>query len=155
MMPETQADTKTDTQAPISFEVHAEIQVDAPREVVWRSLIEDVGSWWPHTFRDGRVSMEPWIGGRFMEEWEGGGALYAVVTHLVAETLLTTSGQMGMPGARQYVKTFELETMGDSTIVRSTASTLGDISDERREGYRRGGQDVLDALRAHAEQRTA
>jgi uncharacterized protein YndB with AHSA1/START domain len=149
------ADTQTETQTPIAFEVHAEIAIDAPRDVVWRSLIEDVGSWWPHTFEDGRVSLEPWIGGRFMEEWDGGGALYAVVTHLIAETRLTTSGQMGMPGARQYVKTFELESDGDRTIVRSTASTLGDISDERRDNYRQGGLALLEALKAHAEQRAA
>ena len=85
----------------------------------------------------------------------GGGALYAVVTHLVAETRLTTSGQMGMPGARQYVKTYELESDGDRTIVRTTASTLGDISDERRDNYRRGGLELLDALKAHVEKRVA
>jgi uncharacterized protein YndB with AHSA1/START domain len=150
------ADTQTQTQAPIAFEVHAEIEVAAPPEVVWRSLVEDVGSWWPHSFRDGsRISLEPWIGGRFMEEWDGGGALYAVVTHLVAGTRLTTSGHMGMPGARQYVKTFELEAVGERTIVRTVASTLGDISEERRENYRQGGLEVLDALREHAEKSTA
>jgi uncharacterized protein YndB with AHSA1/START domain len=149
------ADTRTDTQTPIAFEVHAEIEIDAPRDVVWRSLIEDVGSWWPHSFEDGKISLEPWVGGRFMEEWDGGGALYAVVTHLIAETRITTSGQMGMPGARQYVKTFELESVGDRTVVRTTASTLGDISDERRENYRQGGLALLDALKAHAEKRVA
>jgi hypothetical protein len=149
-------DTHAETQTPIAFEVHAEIEIDAPRDVVWRSLIEDVGSWWPHSFQDGsRISLEPWIGGRFMEEWDGGGALYALVTHLIAEARLTTSGHMGMPGARQYVKTYELEPAGERTIVRTTASTLGDISDERRENYRRGGLELLDALKAHAEHRAA
>jgi hypothetical protein len=67
------ADTQAETQTPIAFEVHAEIEIDAPSDVVWRSLIEDVGSWWPHSFQDGsRISVEPWIGGRFMEEWDGG-----------------------------------------------------------------------------------
>jgi hypothetical protein len=146
------ADTRTDTQTPIAFEVHAEIRIDAELDVVWRSLIEDVGSWWPHSFRDGsRISLEPWIGGRFMEEWDGGGALYAVVTHLVDRERLTTSGHMGMPGARQYVKTYELEALGDGTIVQTTASTLGDISDERREDYRRGGLELLDAFKAFVE----
>jgi hypothetical protein len=62
---------------------------------------------------------------------------------------------MGMPGARQYVKTYELEPAGERTIVRTTASTLGDISDTRRENYRRGGVELLDALKAHAEHRAA
>jgi uncharacterized protein YndB with AHSA1/START domain len=149
------ADTQMDTQTAISFEVHAEIRIDAPAEVVWRSLVEDIGMWWPHSFRDGRVSLEAWIGGRFLEEWDGGGALYGVVTHLVDGERLTTSGHMGMPGAREYVKTFELEAAGDQTIVRTTASTLGDISDERRENYRRGGLELLDALKTFAETRAA
>jgi hypothetical protein len=62
---------------------------------------------------------------------------------------------MGMPGARQYVKTYELEATGEGTIVRTTASTLGDISDERRENYRRGGLELLDALKGFAEARAA
>jgi hypothetical protein len=49
------------------------------------------------------------------------------------------------------VKTYELEALGDDTIVRTTASTLGDISDERRENYRRGGLELLDALKAFVE----
>jgi hypothetical protein len=77
------------------------------------------------------------------------------VTYLVEGQRLTTSGHMGMPGARQYVKTYELEAAGDGTIVRTTASTLGDISDERREGYRRGGLELLDALKGFAEARAA
>ena len=53
------------------------------------------------------------------------------------------------------MKTYELESVGERTIVRTTASTLGDISDERRENYRRGGLELLDALKAHAEHRAA
>jgi uncharacterized protein YndB with AHSA1/START domain len=145
-----------DTQTPIAFEVHAEVEIAAPPEVVWRALMEDVGSWWPHSFsNDPRISMEPWIGGRFMEEWDGGGALYALVTHIVDGKRLTISGAMGMQGARQYVKTYELEAAGDRTIVRTTASTLGDIPDEMREGYRAGGIELLDALKAYAEKKVA
>ena len=140
-----------ETQVPVVFEVLAEVTVDAPPEVVWRSLLEDVGEWWPHSFRHGRISLEPWVGGRFLEEWEGGGALYAVVTHLVQGARLTISGAMGMQGARQYVKTYELEPSGAGTVVRTTASTLGDIPDDLRESYRTGGLELLEALRAHAE----
>jgi hypothetical protein len=35
------ADTQAETQTPIAFEVHAEIEIDAPSDVVWRSLIEE------------------------------------------------------------------------------------------------------------------
>jgi uncharacterized protein YndB with AHSA1/START domain len=146
----------TETQSPVAFDVQAEVRIDAPTDVVWRSLIEDIGTWWPHSFSDDpRISLEPFVGGRFMEEWDGGGALYALVTHLVQGERLTVSGAMGMSGARQYVKTYRLESDGDGTVVRTVASTLGDIPDEMREGYRTGGIEVLDALKTHAEKRAA
>jgi hypothetical protein len=39
-------------------------------------------------------------------------------------------------------------------VVRTVASTLGDIPDEMRESYRAGGEEVLRSLKAHAERRT-
>ena len=146
----------TDSQMPVSFDLRAEVRIDAPVEVVWRSLVEDVGAWWPHSFSEQpRISMEPWVGGRFMEEWDEGSALYALVTHMVTGARLTVSGPMGMRGARQYVKTYELAADGDGTVVTTTASMLGDIDDELREGYRTGGEELLQALKAHAEGRGA
>jgi uncharacterized protein YndB with AHSA1/START domain len=68
--------------SPVAFELTAQIEIDAPAEMVWRSLTEDIGSWWPHSFSDDpKITLEPWVGGRFLEEFgDGGGALYAVVT---------------------------------------------------------------------------
>jgi uncharacterized protein YndB with AHSA1/START domain len=144
----------TDSQTPVAIDLHAEVRIDAPVDIVWRSLVEDVGAWWPHSFSDDpKISMEPWVGGRFMEEWDGGSALYAVVTHMVTNARLTVSGAMGMRGARQYVKTYELAADGDATVVTTTASMLGDIDDETRGNYDTGGKDLLQSLKAHAEAR--
>jgi uncharacterized protein YndB with AHSA1/START domain len=144
----------TDSQTPVSFDLHAEVRIEAPVDVVWRSLVEDVGAWWPHRFSEQpKISIEPWVGGRFMEEWDGGSALYALVTHLVTGARLTVSGPMGMRGARQYVKTYELTADDDATVVTTTASMLGDIDDELREGYRAGGEELLQALKTFVEQR--
>ena len=147
LMPDTEV-------APVAVELHAEIAIDAPIEVAWRSLVEDVGAWWPHSFSDApRIGMEPWVGGRFMEEWDGGSALYAFVTHMVTNARLTISGPMGMRGARQYVKTYEFSADGDQTIVRTSASMLGDIADELRTGYRDGGEELLQAFKTYVEAR--
>jgi uncharacterized protein YndB with AHSA1/START domain len=146
------------TQTPVSFEVEAEIRIDAGIADVWRALTEDIGAWWPHSFTDEpfRIALEPWIGGRFYEQFDegGAGALYALVTYLEPGRTLRVSGAMGMPGARQYVKTYRLESDGDVTVVRTTSSTLGDIPDEMRENYRSGGEGVLAALKQHLEARS-
>ena len=148
----------TMTQTPVSFEVEAEIRIDAGVDDVWRALTEDIGEWWPHSFTDEpfRIALEPWIGGRFYEQFDesGAGALYAVVTYLEPGRTLRVSGAMGMPGARQYVKTYRLESDGGVTVVRTTSSTLGDIPDEMRENYRSGGEGVLAAMKQHLEARS-
>jgi uncharacterized protein YndB with AHSA1/START domain len=141
-------------QTPVAFELTAEIEIDAPIDVVWRSLTEDIGTWWPHSFSDEpKIALEPWIGGRFWEEFGdvGSGALYGVVTHLRPLRELTVSGAMGMRGARQYVKTYVLDEAGPATRVRSVASVLGDIPEEMREGYRAGGVEVLERLKTFVE----
>ncbi len=143
-----------DLQSPVAFELTAEIRIDAPVDVVWRSLTEDIGTWWPHSFSDEpKIALEPWIGGRFWEEFGdvGGGALYATVTFIRPLHELTVSGSMGMRGARQYVKTYTLEEAGAATIVRTVASVLGDVPEETRTGYDRGGVVVLERLKAHVE----
>ena len=145
---------RTEVQSPVAFELTAEITIDAPVDVVWRSLVEDIGTWWPHSFSDEpKITLEPWVGGRFWEEFGdvGGGALYGVVTYLVPLRELTVSGAMRMRGARQYVKTYTLEESGPSTVVRTVASVLGDVPEEMRTGYDEGGVQVLERLKAHIE----
>ena len=135
-----------------SGETRSSVSLNRWNSRVWRSLIEDVGAWWPHSFSDDpRITLEPWVGGRFIEEWSEGSALYAFVTHIVTGTRLTVSGSMGMQGARQYVKTYTLEPDGARTRVRTVASMLGDISPELREGYTTGGVEVLASLKRYVE----
>jgi uncharacterized protein YndB with AHSA1/START domain len=144
-----------DTPAGQTYEVEAEIRIAAEPGAVWRALTDDVGRWWPHTFEDRpyAIRLEPTIGGRFYEQFDGSGAgaLYAHVTYLEPGRILRVSGPMGMRGAVLYVKTYRLEPDGEATIVRTTASMLGALTDAVREGYRSGGEQVLGALRRFVE----
>jgi DNA-binding transcriptional ArsR family regulator/uncharacterized protein YndB with AHSA1/START domain len=143
------------TRTPIAAEIEAEVTINAVPEAVWKALTDDVGQWWSHSFTDKpyAIVLEPFIGGRFYEQFDetGAGALYATVTYIEPCRVLRTSGSMGMPGARQYVKTYRLEAAGDQTVVRTTASSLGDIAPDLLAGYREGGQALLDALKRHVE----
>jgi len=145
--------------APIAAEIEAEIVINADVDAVWRALTDDVGQWWDHTFTDNpyAIVLEPVIGGRFYEQFDesGAGALYATVTYLEPRRVLRTSGSMGMPGARQYVKTYRLEADGDRTIVRTTASALGAIDPGTLAGYRKGGLALLETLKRHVERTPA
>jgi len=147
------------TRTPIAVEIEAQISIDASVETVWSALTEGVGRWWDHSFTEKpyAIVLEPRIGGRFYEQFDesGAGALYATVTYVEPPRILRTSGSMGMPGARQYVKTYQLEADGERTVVRTTASTLGDIEPEMLENYRIGGQALLESLKRHVERTAA
>ncbi len=137
----------------VGFE--AEVRIAASPAVVWEAMTTGVGSWWPHTFADApvRIALEPEIGGRFYERFDesGAGALYAHVTYVEPEKTLRISGPMGMRGAVLYVKTYRLEPFDGGTVVRTSAQAMGAMDDETVEGYRVGGIELLDALKANVE----
>jgi uncharacterized protein YndB with AHSA1/START domain len=156
MATETQA---LDVRSPIALDIEAEIWIDAAPEHVWKALVDDIGAWWHKAYRDERfgVFLEPHIGGRFYEQFDesGAGALYGLVTFFEPCKTLRLTGSFGLPGARHYVKTYQLEARDGGTAVRTTASWLGDIDEETLQGYRQGGADLLEALKRHAESRRA
>jgi hypothetical protein len=145
------------TNPAVGVEIEAEIEIAAPLEAVWHGLVNEIGEWWDHTFTDDPygVFLEPTIGGRFYEQFDesGAGALYAHVTYLEPMKMLRMSGPMGMPGARQYVKTYRLEARGTKTRVSTVASSLGDLSHEMIASYRTGGAALLATLKRHVEER--
>jgi hypothetical protein len=63
-----------ETMAPIEVE----ITVASDVALAFRTFTEDIGSWWPtrtHSVGEERVTaviLEPRVGGRFYERWDGG-----------------------------------------------------------------------------------
>ena len=51
------------------------------------------------------------------------------------------------------MKTYELSADGDTTVVRTSASMLGDIDEELRSGYRDGGEELHQAFKTFVESR--
>jgi uncharacterized protein YndB with AHSA1/START domain len=134
------------------LDVRTKVTVDAPGAQVWDALLR-VGEWWPHRFREeGQVALEPWVGGRFLEDWgdEGGGALYGTVTEIAPGTRLAVRGPMGIRGAVASVWVVELEDTGVQTVVSVVHTAVGEVDDETRTSYREGWGHVLDSLGAAA-----
>jgi uncharacterized protein YndB with AHSA1/START domain len=134
------------------LDVRTEVTVEASRLRVWDALLR-VGEWWPHRFRDeGQVALEPWVGGRFLEDWgdEGGAALYGTVTEIAPGARLAVRGPMGIPGAVASVWVMELEDTGPHTRVRVAHTAVGEVDEETRTSYGEGWGRVLEALGAAA-----
>jgi DNA-binding transcriptional ArsR family regulator/uncharacterized protein YndB with AHSA1/START domain len=134
-----------------TIEAGIDIAADASR--VWAALTTECGDWWPHRYREDSVGvhLEPVVGGRFLERFdgEGAGALYATVIYVEPPRVLKVMGTMGLEGAAIYVKSYRLEPRGEVTTVRTSASMLGSFTDETLHGYREGNREVLAALQAH------
>lgn len=98
--------------------VEQEVRVEVARSLVFAALSEHMGPWWPLRSRGGPVRLEARLGGRLMEEWDGGGALLASVTLLEAGRSIALLGPMGASGAALMMLRFELEGDGAATVVR-------------------------------------
>jgi uncharacterized protein YndB with AHSA1/START domain/DNA-binding transcriptional ArsR family regulator len=134
-----------------TLDVANEVRIAAPREKVFDAVLK-MGEWWPHRFREGTVvTLEPKVGGRFYEAWDGGtnGALYGTVVRLSRPSLLVVNGPMGMGGPVVGLFSFELAEDGDETVLTATHRAFGDIDDETRQSYEHGWPEVYAALTAY------
>jgi uncharacterized protein YndB with AHSA1/START domain len=130
-----------------SFTILQELTIKAPRERVWQALTRDIGQWW--AFRVNKeepstISLEPQLGGRFMERWgDDEGALWGVVTFLRKPQRLRLNGQLGMnrPVNSQYE--YELEDVGGSTLLRLTHRCYGEQDPNWEQAHRQGWGTLL------------
>lgn len=139
--------------SPRTINFNYEIMILASTARVWGSLLT-IGEWWPHRQNTGgALAMEPWIGGRLIETWENGGALWSTINHLEEEYEIVLAGQMALGGP--VCGTWSCRLAGEelgSTLVTSTHIAFGLIGEENERFYRDGGWDLaLAALKNHAE----
>ena len=97
------------------------------------------------------VSLEPWTGGRFMETWDGGAALWAIVSRIEEVRSITLSGPMAMGEPVHGAWTWELVERDGGTRVTSVHRAFGLIGEEHERDYSAGCEQVADALKSHVE----
>ncbi len=95
----------------------------------------EISAWWDHSFSEKPHSLriEPWPGGKFIEEFDdkGNGALHATVIYAQRGKMLRYDGPLGLSGhAINSVVTYEYTAQGDSTEVKVTAQLSGQIDAE-------------------------
>ena len=131
-----------------TLDVANDVTIDAPRARVWAAVLR-MGEWWPHRFRAGaRVVLEPFVGGRFYEDWgDDSGALYGTVMRVDAPAHLSVAGPMGMSGPVVALWSFDLDDDdGGRTVLRYSHRAFGEIDEETRDEYAAGWREVLAAL---------
>ena len=135
--------------------VETELGFRCPPERLFDALTKDTRSWFPATYGEDKVLdvvVEPRVGGAHYEDWgDGRGHLYGHVTVWDPPHAFSTRGRL-MPGTI-LDSAYELEAVGDETVLRVSKVAVGPITDEEAASIKRYGDisRFADALRAVVE----
>jgi len=150
-MPTTSAD-----QAVQTFEFIKEATIDAPIEIVFQAVLDEIGP--EGQMPDGKplpMKLEPWPGGRwFRDLGDNAGHLWGHVQVIKPPTLLELCGPMFMSYAAVQHVQYRLTSEGGGTRLKLTHNAIGLIPREHREGMDEGWAYSLRRIRELAESRS-
>jgi hypothetical protein len=138
-----------------AVDVALDVVIAGSRHDVFASITERIGEWWGYPALDRRatgLSLEPGLGGRFVEQWgDSGGQLLATVTGLEADRHVCLTGPFHF-GLALGDATFELEDAPGGTLVRFSFRAMGAIEPAVIEGIESGWTTLVTSrLRAFVE----
>jgi uncharacterized protein YndB with AHSA1/START domain len=136
-----------------------EVTLGAPRERVWKALVEEPGQWWPRDFYVGQTPkgfiIEARPGGRVYEDWgNDGGALWYTVLVVEAPGLLELAGFLtpAFGGPATTTARVTLREQGGSTVVKVEEAVFGRVDENTVPRLREGWRTLMgQALKAHVE----
>ena len=149
--------TLTEEQAVSTFEVRKEELIQAPIEIVFQAVLDELGP--EGQMPDGRslnMKLEPWPGGRwFRDLGNNAGHLWGHVQVIKPPNLLELCGPMPMsyPAVNQIQ--YRLISEGGRTRLKLTHKAMGLILPEHRDGMPEGWEFGLRRVREIAESRAA
>ncbi len=133
-----------------SARVELSVLIAAPRERVWKGLIEEIGEWWPQDFfttPSPRFTLEPRIGGYMFEDTgDGTGAIWFQVTGIRPPESLNLQGHIAPPygGPATSLLTFTLEDRGDETLFKLSDSLFGVLPDKDQDCMDQGWRQIFE-----------
>ena len=137
----------------LSLVVNQEIRVNAPIEVTFEALLEQLGPGNEHM--DGSpmpMKLEPWPGGRWFRDLGGeNGHFWAHVQAIKKPTLLEFTGPLFMSYPTANNVQYRLSEEQGVTLIRFRHSGFGLIEEEHRKGVTGGWGHIHELLRQRAE----
>ena len=148
---------KTHATQAVTYEL--EVTIAAPRDVVWRSLVDQTQAWWLPDFHmvgpDSNVSFDARAGGQLVETTAAGGGLLwytvAMVTpghslHLVGHVF----PQWGGPGTS--LLELSLEERAGATVLKVSDALVGGVDEAGANSLREGWTQLFsEGLKPYAE----
>jgi uncharacterized protein YndB with AHSA1/START domain len=138
-----------------TFEIRKEIEIDAPIEVSFAAVLEELGP--GSVMPDGKpfpMKIEPWPGGRWYRDLGNNtGHLWGHVQVIKPPTLLEICGPMPMSYPAANHVQYRLKAEGGRTRVTLLHRAMGLIPAEHRDGMPEGWEHGLKRVRELAERK--
>ena len=126
------------------FEYEVNIFIPVPPARLWAAFTLNIDEWWTYRLRDRtRCTIEPWVGGRWMQEWDNGGALFGTFTVFDPPRLLCIAGPLAMSRAAQNLLQFQFDPADTGTSVIVSHQAFGDFDADTAEIYRNGWDELI------------
>ncbi len=131
------------------FNLSQEIQVNAPPEIVFEALLEEIGP--ENQSPDGKrfpMTIERWVGGRWYRDLgDGNGHLWGLVQAIKPPSLLEITGPLFMSYPVISNVQYRLSEEGGGTLITFQHKALGVIQEEHRRGMTSGWSHILERIR--------
>ncbi|WP_410895040.1 SRPBCC domain-containing protein [Neobacillus sp. 204] len=147
-----ESDMKTTDQAQSSaFRIEQEVEINAPREQVFKALTEQAGDWWEFRIAPKGVpshfTFEPVPGGQFIERWrENEGAVWGNVYYVNAPEEIRLHGHLGMQGAVNSSYTYRLVEKDGATLLQLSHTASGILQEDWEPSHTEGWKYLLGTL---------
>jgi DNA-binding transcriptional ArsR family regulator/uncharacterized protein YndB with AHSA1/START domain len=128
-----------------AVDVALEVAMAATPTAVFSALTEDPGGWWGHPFLAQQaigLSLEPRLGGMFVERWDDGGSVIATVTGWSQHRHLELTGRFHL-GVALGVATFDLARTDEGTLLRFAFRAVGAVDPEVAEQMTQGWNELI------------
>jgi DNA-binding transcriptional ArsR family regulator/uncharacterized protein YndB with AHSA1/START domain len=137
-------ETRVEPAAP-TVDIAFDVRIGASPAAVFDAIVTDPGGWWGHPMLrpDATgLTLEPRLGGLFVEQWERGGAVLAAVTQLARNRRLELTGPFHL-GLGLAVASFDLAAEGDGTLLQFSFRAFGPVDSDRAKQFAEGWRELL------------
>jgi uncharacterized protein YndB with AHSA1/START domain len=126
------------------FAYELSLYLPAPPPRVWAAFTLDIDHWWSYRLRDRtRCIIEPQVGGRWMQEWDNGGALFGNFTVWDPPKLLCVTGPLAMTRPAYNLLEFQFDAADTGTQVTIRHEAFGTFEADTAEMYANGWRELI------------
>jgi len=126
------------------FSYETVIFLPAPTNRAWAAFTLDVDRWWTYRLRDRtRCVIEPYVGGRWLQEWDNGGALFGTFTVWDPPQLLCLTGPLAMTRPAHNLLEFHFEPADSGTNLTVRHEAFGGFEAGTDEMYANGWRELI------------